>query len=165
MLLNAGYLYSQEVPMLFPNLKAETLSGDKIVFPDDLDHEINILILVFEQKSQRLVDTWAEIILKEYEPKEEIQYYEVPMISYWYAPIGWQIDNWMRDGIPQEYHDNTTTFYGNRKPYFEELNMPDKSSCYLFILDREGYIRFRTEGERDEEKEVAFRKAIEKLTK
>jgi len=86
--------------MRFPVLTAEKLSGEKITFPDDLEQDVNILILVFERNSQKLVDTWAEIILKEYEPKPNIQYYEVPMISYWYKPIGWQIDNWMRDGIP-----------------------------------------------------------------
>ncbi len=153
-------LHAQEKPMRFPELTAEKLSGEKITFLDDLNHETNILILVFERNSQKLVDTWAEIILKEYEPQSNIQYYEVPMISYWYKPIGWQIDNWMRDGIPEDYHDNTITFYGNRQSYFEQLDMPDKSSCYLFILDQEGYIRFRTEGARDSLKEEAFRAAM-----
>ncbi len=148
----------------FPQLKAQSLQKETIIFPDDLKNKANILILVFEQDAQRLVDTWAEVILADYEPRPDVSYHEVPMISGWYRPIGWQIDNWMRDGIPENLHDNTTTFYGNRRPYFEELNMNDIDSCYLFLLDREGYIRFRAEGPRDEEQEAALRTAIAKLT-
>jgi len=150
----------QDVTMRFPELTAETLSGEKITFPDDVNAQVNILILVFEQNSQELVDTWAKIILDEYEPQADISYYEIPMISYWWKPIGWQIDNWMREGIPKDYHDNTATFYGNRSPYFDTLEMNDKSSCYLFLLDKEGNIFFRTEGPRTPQKEATFRQAI-----
>jgi len=68
----------------------------------------------FQQDAQSLVDTRAEIILKEYEAKENISCHEVPMISTLYKPISWQIDNWVRAGIPSQFHDNTATFHGNR---------------------------------------------------
>lgn len=157
-------LIAQEKAQRFPKLEAKSLTREKIIFPDDLSDPVNILILVFKQDAQRIVDTWAKIILEEYEPQANISYYEVPMISTWWVPISWQIDNWMRDGIPEDFHDNTTTFYGDRGPYFEQLNMKDKDSCYLFILDSEGYIRFREEGPRNPAKEQAFRKAILSLS-
>lgn len=154
---------AQTEPQVFPTLQAESLDRNPITFPDDLDQKVNILILVFEQQAQRKVDTWASIILNEYEPQEDISYYEVPMISTWYYPISWQIDNWMRGGIPSQYHKNTTTFYGNRKPYFEALNMTDISSCYTFLLDESGHICYRWEGAMDAAKESEFRLAIETM--
>ena len=159
----AGVLYAQEEATQFPQLKAETLNREKIVFPDDLTADINILILVFEQQAQRVVDTWAGMILKEFEPQSHISYYEIPMISTLYKPIAWQVDNWMRDGIPEDFHDNTATFYGNRKPYFKGLQMDKKDSCYLFIVDKAGKIRFRLEGPKTIEKEKAFRNALSTL--
>ena len=165
-LFSAKPAAANPIPHQFPSLKAELLSGDKILFPEDLAAEYNILILVFEQNSQRLVDTWAKMILKEYEPLSNVSYYEVPMISTLYKPIGWQIDNWMRAGIPMQFHDNTATFYGNRKPYFEALGMDDKSSCYLFVLAADGEILHRASGpmtdETEDELRVVLKKSVER---
>ncbi len=158
-LLSFG-LQSQEV---FPTIKAKTLTKEKITIPQDLDGQVNIIILAFEQKAQRIIDTWAKVILKEYEPQENITYYEIPMISGWYSPMGFQIDNWMRGGIPEEYHDNTATFYGNRQYIFEELNIKDKSNCYLFVLNHKGEIQYRTEDGISPETEKEFRTSVMKL--
>ena len=145
---------------LFPRLKGETLTGKTVTFPEDLENDINILILVFKQEGQYLVDTWAGLILKEYEPKPDMSYFEVPMLSIIYKPISWQIDKWMRDGIPKRYHENTVTFYGDRSTYMRQLGMNDKDSCYIFVLDREGEITFRSQGSMTAAKERAFRKAM-----
>ena len=169
MILGTSSLKGQEV-QTFPTLKAERLTKEEVIFPDDLKQKANILILVFEQQAQKLVDTWAKIILDEYEPRADVSYHEVPMISTWYAPIGWQIDNWMRGGIPEQFHNNTATFYGNRKPkknsrkpYFEQLDMPKKNSCYVFVLDENGRIKYRVEGPRTETKEAEFRDLLSTL--
>ena len=155
--------FQRPSPGMFPELKGETLEGRKVVFPTDLNEEVNILILVFEQKAQSLVNTWADLILGEFEPREGISYYEVPMISTLYYPIAWQIDNWMRDGIPAHLHDNTVTFYGNRSPYFEMLKIEDKESCYLFVVDRQGNIKYRTQGPVSKHNETSFREAMSEI--
>ncbi len=161
LLFLSGFLFLQlNAQDYFPRLEAKQLDREPVVFPDDLTGDVNILILVFEQKSQELVDTWADIILDEFEPQAGISYYEVPMISTWWKPISWQIDNWMRGGIPEDFHDNTATFYGNRTPYFELLDMKDISSCYLFVINAEGRIVHREEGPRAPDKERRFRQAI-----
>ena len=144
----------------FPTLSGETLTGDKKTFPDDLKNKVNILILVFNEPAQYKVDTWAKMILSEYEPLEEVSYHEVPMLSGWYKPLAWQIDRWMRDGIPDKYHGNTVTFYGNRKPYIMQLGLTDENSCYLFVLDDHRHILHRSEGIMDTEKENKLRSII-----
>ncbi|MEL6535867.1 MAG: hypothetical protein AAFQ98_10670 [Bacteroidota bacterium] len=154
-----------EVGDLFPTLEAETLSKEEITFPTDLEGKANIIILVFKQEAQKLVNTWADVILEEYEPLAEISYHEVPMISTFYKPIGWQIDNWMRGGIPTQWHDNTATFYGDRSPYFQKLNMTEQRSCYVFVLDEEGIIQFRSEGPRNPTDEAKFRQIITTLAR
>ena len=121
---------------LFPRLKGKTLTGKEVTFPDDLQNEVNILILVFKREAQKVVDTWAGLILSEYEPKPNISYHEVPMMSIVYKPISSQIDKWMKGGIPGDYHENTVTFYGDRSPYMKQLGMTDKDSCYVFVLDK-----------------------------
>ena len=123
---------------------------------------MTILIIVFEQSAQPLVDTWAEVILSEYLPKPGVGYFEVPMISGLYRPVSEQIDSGMRQGIPPQYHANTATFYGDRSPYLKALDMK-LNSCYLFVLNRKGEIRCRIEGPRNAEKEQEFRQAIAQI--
>ena len=152
----------QPESQLFPQLKAKTLSGDEIIFPDDLN-SLSILILLFDQNAQYEVDTWASMIFESFE-SQAVSYYEIPMMSTLYKPIGWQIDQWMRDGIPDKYHGNTATFYGDRSPYFNWLDMTDKSTCYLFVLDAEGRIIHRDWGAMDQEKREKLQKILnEKL--
>ena len=152
-----------EIPPRFPNIMANTLKKVPLAIPKDLNQTVNIVILVFERQAQAKVNTWAEMILSEMEPQDHISYYEIPMMSGMYSPIGWQIDNWMRAGIPKDYHDNTATFYGNRKFVFDELDISDRSSCYLFVLDKSGRIQFRAEGVRNPTSESEFRKVVSNL--
>lgn len=108
---------------------------------------------------------WTYIILPELEPQEGITYHEVPMISTFYRTFSNGIDSGMRGGIPEQYHDNTTTFYGDHSLYFEQLDMRKKGSCYVFVLDTEGKIRYRYEGRRTDKAEAAFRAVIAQLRK
>lgn len=67
-----------------------------MTFPTELEGDAHILILVFRQRAQRIVNTWADIILPELEPQEGITYHEVPMISTFYRPFRNGIDSGMR---------------------------------------------------------------------
>ncbi|MEL6864856.1 MAG: hypothetical protein AAFP19_10565 [Bacteroidota bacterium] len=162
-LISFSAMAQQDSLQRFPDINANTLDRQSVQLPRDVNRKVNILILVFEKQAQLLVNTWAEVILKEFEPQADISYMEVPMMSGWWSPIGWQIDNWMRDGIPEQYHDNTATFYGNRSSFFKGLAIEDQSSCYLFVLDEEGYIHHRAEGPMKEDGEQALRVAIDRL--
>lgn len=148
----------------FPDLTVERLSREEITLPNALNQEANILVLVFERESQSKVDTWAEFIISDHEAKPEVSYHEIPMISSFFKLASGWIDNGMRSGINPKLHDNVATFYGNRDPYFENLQMSDKSSVYVFILDRDGIIRYREEGIVTTEKRQEFEKVMAKLT-
>ncbi|MEM8901284.1 MAG: hypothetical protein AAGC85_24445 [Bacteroidota bacterium] len=148
----------------FPDLTVERLSREEITLPDALTQQANILALVFERESQYKVDTWAEFIISDHEAKPEVSYHEIPMISSFFKLASGWIDNGMRSGINPKLHDNVATFYGDRDPYFEGLQMSDKSSIYVFILDEEGIIRYREEGMLTPEKRKGFEKVLAQLT-
>ena len=154
----------------FPDLTVERLNREEITLPNALTQEANILILVFERGSQFKVDSWAEFIISDHEAKPEVSYHEIPMISSFFKLASGWIDNGMRSGINPKLHDNVATFYGDRDPYFEGLQMSDKSSVYVFILDKEGIIRYREEGmvtaqKRQEFEEVLFQLTSEALSR
>lgn len=147
------FLFGQLVGTKFPELTATTLADRAITFPTDLESKASIIIIAMERNTQKLVDTWTPFILENYGKNEEVSFYEVPMISGWYSWMSGFIDGGMRSGIDQSFHDNTATFYGDRSRYIKQLNMKDKSDCYIFILDETGTIRYNSSGNMTDEKQ------------
>lgn len=162
-IFSPAFLFGQLEGTKFPELKATTLKNNEITFPNDLNVKASVIIIAMERNTQKKVDTWAPFILKNYEKKEEVRFYEVPMISGWYSWMSGFIDGGMRSGIDPSFHDNTATFYGNRSPYIKQLKMEDKSDCYVFILDQAGIIRFNTSGEMTDEKREQFSEVMNNL--
>lgn len=126
----------------FPSIPVKTLSGDQKIFPDQLNKEVNIIILAFEEWAQKDVETWASFILEDYDIEDEINYYELPMMSKFYSWLSGWIDGGMKQGIAPGLHDNVATFYGERKPYLEYLGIDDLNTCYAYLLDENGIIQW-----------------------
>jgi hypothetical protein len=146
----------------FPAMSVETLSGNKIELPNYSIGKPTVICLVFEQDAQRLVDTWTKPILEKYN-KAEVNYYEIPMISAGYKFMSGFIDKGMRGGVPEELHNNVATYYGALEQYKTDLIMSDKSSCYLFVLDKDGIIKHIDESFSNDQKLDTLFKAIQPL--
>jgi hypothetical protein len=147
------------VGLKFPAIKVETLSRNKIDLPNG---DVSIICIVFEQNSQSKVDTWTIPILEKYS-NSPIKYYEIPMISAGYKIASGFIDNGMRGGVPKELHNNVATYYGKLEKYKTDLMMDDKSSCYLFLVDKNGIIKYTAESIASPEKIETLFKTIENL--
>lgn len=144
----------------FPTLSGNSLARDRVTFPDAVHGELAVLVLVFKQGAQPIVNTWTDYVTSHH---PTVRYFEIPMISSFYKPFSGFIDGGMRGGVPQGLHDNTVTFYGDREPYFRELMMPKRESCYLFLLDREGVIRYLAEGPANHSSATGLTARIEEI--
>lgn len=129
----------------FPFVKAELLNGNEIQLPKDIKGKITVIIIAFERNAQKQIDPWTEALLP-LENNNDIEYYEIPMISGFYSFMSGMIDGGMKKGIDPKLHDNVATYYGDRDKYFECFNINDKSLCYVFLLDKEGDIVYRDKG-------------------
>jgi hypothetical protein len=121
---------------------------------------LNLTLLY--RNSQSKVDTWTIPILENYK-EEQVNYYEVPMISGSFKLASNFIDNGMRGGVPKDLHDNVATYYGKMDEYRTNLMMSDKNSCYLFLLDTAGMIRHIDESVANPQKIKNLSLALEKL--
>ena len=159
---------AQTVPILnkeFPRLEGESLSGKKVVFPDSVKGKVVILIAAFERDTQKKIDSWAKPILEKYdESGGEVQYYEVPMIGGWFAKMmSGVIDAGMRGGVPKKLHNYVVTYYGDLDDYLQQFGVDDKSNCYLFVLDKNGVVRYTEKGAADNQKLKELYQEIDKL--
>jgi ATP10 protein len=146
--------------MLFPTVRAQTLSGRCVVFPDETQGKVGIYFVAFEQQAQSQIDTWVDPFIRRYLDREDVSYFEIPMISTVFRPVAKLIDGGMRGGVPRSLHDRTATFYGNRKAFFERLAIKDRSKAYLFVVDRSGEILFRAEGSFSEQAMISADNAV-----
>ena len=129
---------------VFPKLSAETLSKKAIEFPKDVKGKPTIIVIAFKREAQDQIDPWLAAISKKFKNKE-INYYEIPMMSGGYKIISGIIDGGMRGGVPRALHDFVASYYGNLDNYISYLNIKKDKNCYLFLLDKNGIIKFKTE--------------------
>lgn len=169
LLLLLGYklTFSQSMDttlQTFPELSAQLLSGEKVLFPDFIKGKKVFITMVFEKggaymkpqnQSNKWQDFWKEE-LKAY----GIEFIEIPMMSsiYWIG-ASW-INSGMRSGIPKVLHKNIACFYGNKMKYANLLQIEDISECYACIVNEEGQILAQVHGAINEEKKRTLLRLI-----
>jgi len=153
----------------FPPLKARTLAGNQIKFPEDIQGKPVFIAMVFENggayaKQQKEADAWAEFF--EVNLKEEgIEFYEIPMMAQGYSLISWWVDGGMRSGIPEEKHDQVACYYGNKSKYLKALDLPGMEVAHVFLLDKKGTILSKGSGIPSPEKEKKILQALAEMKK
>ena len=129
----------------FPVVNAETLEGNKATVPDDAAGKVTLVCVAFLQQSQAQLDSWLNPFYEKFGSREDIMFYEVPMISGGYRFMKMIIDGGMRGGLPTFKHKNVVTMYGDVESYKKTLNV-DPASGHAFLLDRTGVIRWQDQG-------------------
>jgi hypothetical protein len=136
----------------FPVIKAETLSKKEVVFPEVTRGKYAFILIAFKRQTQGGVDSWLEPFIKDYGGRDDIDFYEIPMISgNWKWMSSW-IDSGMRQGVAEFKHDHVATYYGPLKKYFEYFGVRDSGTVYVFLVDPEGQIIWRETGPADDRK-------------
>lgn len=132
----------------FPKIEVETLSGKELVLPDDAEGETVLIGVAFVREAQAMLDSWMQYFEELCQGQE---FYELPIIesSFWKIFSGF-VDGGMKSGIPEEKHDFVGTYYGKASQFKEELGIEDTDLGYVYLLDEEGYIKFRGKGFADE---------------
>jgi hypothetical protein len=149
---------------LFPSLSSHALSGEQVSLPEDCRGFVTLIAIAFQRCAQGMIESWYEPFSREFGEKQDIRFYEIPMIgsAYWRLMSGW-IDAGMRSGIPVTKHPFVVTYYGDVFPYRRDLGMDDPALAYLFLLDREGRIRWRAKGYAEEGDIIVMKDHISRL--
>ena len=129
----------------FPAVNAKTLAGQETTIPDDAAGKVTLVAVAFARESQAQLDSWLNPFYEKFGSREDIMFYEVPMISGGYKFMKMIIDGGMRGGLPEFKHKHVVTMYGDVDTYLQGLSL-DKSNGYAFLLDREGIIRWQDQG-------------------
>lgn len=150
--------------MRFPTLLARDLEGDAVTIPDDLPSGPRVILLPFLREHQPIVDGWVRGLRALGEARSELSVFEVPAISWLYAPGRFYIDGGMRAGIPSiDTRRHTLTVYTDVEKLARELEIPSRETVHVFLVDSTGEITWRSSGEASAEKVSAIAEAIQAL--
>lgn len=134
---------------IFPTVAADSLAGEREEIPKSASGKITLVVVAFLRENQGQLDSWLEPFIARYGTRDDVTFYEVPMISSGYKFMRFVIDGGMRAGLPKEKHPHVVTMYGDVEHYLSALNL-DPRFGYAFLLDREGTIRWQGRGRASE---------------
>ncbi len=132
--------------MRFPQISAHTLSGRAVEFPAEVLGKPAVLCVAFRQGAQRIINDWFPPLLGELVGRQDLNYFEIPMISLGFKPVSRWIEGGMRGGVPGDLHDRTATAFSYRGGFCRALAITDRRVPHFFVLSAAGEIVHREQG-------------------
>ncbi len=147
--------------MDFPKIEGSNLEGRKYKLPQDLDGKLNVVIMPFLREQQELVDQWVFFLMDLFQKKPELRFYEIPTLQARDKYFQMAVDEAMRAGIPDKSaRERTITIYTNRDEFLPKLNIEGLEIIQIFLLNKDGQILWRSEGEFTKQKGIELKKTI-----
>lgn len=148
--------------MRFPEVTGSNLLRRKVTLPNDLQGELNILFIAFQQWHQALVDAWVPLAARLEQSFPGVQFYETPVIRKMNVISRTFINEGMRAGIPnQTTREKTITLYIDKNALRRALEIPNEDTIWVLVLDRQGNVLGRIEGAYSQEKGEALMNTIQ----
>ncbi|WP_298665606.1 hypothetical protein [uncultured Methanofollis sp.] len=131
----------------FPLLSGHSLEGRKVILPKDLKGVVALIAVAVQRGAQPMVDSWRTPFEEEFAGDPGIAFYEVPVIEKETELfLGGVINAGMKAGIDSAKYGSVITVFADTKWVRKVLGMDDPSRAYLYLLDREGTVRWRGSG-------------------
>lgn len=135
----------------FPRVRARNLEGLDVDLPDAFAGERNVVAVAFRREHQKSVDTWVEWFEARSGSDPGLRFFEVPTIGRMWAPVRRFIDGGMAAAIREPIVlQRTFTIYGDVAEVTGPLDIPDRSTITVLLVDRGGRVLWRTTGGRTE---------------
>jgi hypothetical protein len=147
--------------MSFPTIAASNLEGKKVILPQDLEGTLNVVIIAFKREQQLLVDTWIPFLESLMDKTLDFAFYELPTIRSGIPFLRFIVDSGMRAGIPgKSARERTITIYTKKKKFRQNLDIPNEETIYIFLMNKDGQILWRSVGEFTEQKGTELESSI-----
>jgi hypothetical protein len=134
--------------MQFPTVTGSNLHRRKVTLPQDLQGELNLVLIAFQQWQQTQVDTWIPFARQLEGIHPGVRYYELPTIQRLNFVARTFINEGMRAGLPDPVvRERTITLYLDKDEFRQALQLPHEDDIFVLLLDRQGQVLWRAEGD------------------
>lgn len=137
----------------FPVVSGFNLDRQEFEFPRDFGGDYNLVIVPFQRYHQEIVNTWIPFAQEVEASFPGFIYYELPTIYEMPILSRTFLNEGMRAGIPdQTSRERTITLYLDKAKFKSALDISSENDIYLFLVNRDGEILWRSNGEYTQEK-------------
>jgi hypothetical protein len=144
----------------FPKLVGIDLFGEERAVPSTFTGDLNLVTIGFKREHQNNINEWIKVANVIMADNRDISFYELPIIYEINMPYRFWINNGMRSGVKDPAaRQNTITIYTERKKFTELMNMKT-DRIYTLLLDQDGVIIWRAEGDVSAQKTAELQRVI-----
>lgn len=128
-------------PTAFPDIEVRSLTGERLVLPEDFGAERAVAVVAFERRQQEDVDTWLPALLELEAEHGDLRVYEIPCIGRRWSPARPFIDGGMTAAIAdRDARARTLTSYTDVDRVRRALGLRDTSEIAVVLTGRTGRI-------------------------
>lgn len=149
----------------FPAIIGETLAGEELALPGDFGGRFALVIVPFDRDQQVTANGWLPFARELAQQTSGLTFYSVAIFPDMAAPMRAFIRLGMNAVIPAEVHTLTlTAFLQDRQAFLDALAVPDVSVIQVFLLNADGDVLWRGQGEFTPEQGERLRQIIRPLS-
>ena len=139
-----GVIKNKKEAKQFPEIKAKSLKGEEIKLPKDIKGRVGIIGVTFKRPKDGLTESWFGPVYERYGQNEDAAVFQIAMIGD-VGFAGFFIENGIKGAVDEKRHDSYLIFWGDKSEYEDLVADTEKgNTLYLFVLDREGGVVFKT---------------------
>jgi quercetin dioxygenase-like cupin family protein len=146
-----------------PRLEGETLSGKKIVLPDDAHGKIALLAIGFSRQGGDATRVWSDHFKKDFGADPRFAVYSVAELEGAPRFVRGMIVGSIRKGIPTAERDRFVTLFQGSEGLKRFVGFSGSDDAHLLLLDADGTVQWRGHGIFREENYSALQTAAKKL--
>ena len=138
---------------IFPAISGETLAGTTKTIPADTKGKYTLIAMAYSSDAEQDLNTWLnpaynKFIVKTgmFDSEYDVNIYFIPMFSGVNIATANTIRKRMKEEIEKGAHGYVMFYKGEISSYKKELELVQKDTPYIFLLDKEGKIIYSTNG-------------------
>ena len=148
---------------LLPRLEAETLSGRRIVLPEDAKGRIGLLVFSFSRGAGDPARCWSETFARIGMPDADAASFGILMLGEVPRIIRGLVVAAIKRGMPAAVHDRTVKMFTDEDAWRARLGVQSADDPHLVLVDRAGRIRWLYSGACDGVGEQRLREQLSGL--
>ena len=153
------------VAQTVPHTEAETLSGKKIVLPDDFGGHIAVLNIGFSRAGGDSSGRWGKQLRQDLAGDKNLRLYSIAELQDAPKMARGMIKHGMRGGVPKEEQDLFVVLYQDEDTWKKLADFSAADDAYILLADSTGKIVWHTHGKSPDPQSIsALRTELAKLT-
>ncbi len=129
-----------------PHVTTETLAGNKIDLPSEIDGSLAVLCIGFTHGSQAQTSSWSKNLQPELSNHRGVVFYSVAVLQDVPRLVRPMVVHSIKSGVPAAKYSHFLLVYKDEKELKEAAGFGPEDDAYLVVIDKAGTIQYKGHG-------------------